>query len=120
MKLYFSKGACSLAVRIVINEIGLKSEYEAVNLQEKKVSNGDDFFKINPKGAVPALLTDDQHLLTENAVIQQYLADTHKAHQFCRSWVSTSDITCWNGLTLFLPNCIRVLALCLIRTSLQK
>jgi glutathione S-transferase len=81
MKLYYSKGACSLAVRIVINEIGLQSEYEAVNLQDKKTASGDDFFKINSKGAVPALVTDDKHLLTENAVIQQYLADTNKAHQ---------------------------------------
>jgi glutathione S-transferase len=81
MKLYYSKGACSLAVRIVINEIGLNSEYEAVNLKEKKTASGEDFFKINSKGAVPALITDDKHLLTENAVIQQYLADTNKAQQ---------------------------------------
>jgi glutathione S-transferase len=81
MKLYFSKGACSLAVRIVINEIGLKSEYEEVDLKNKKIAQGEDFLQVNPKGAVPALYTDDKHLLTENAVIQQYLADTNKAYQ---------------------------------------
>lgn len=79
MKLYYSKGACSLVVRICINEIGLKCEYEAVNLQNKTTATGEDYWKINPKGAVPALLTDDKQILTENTVIQQYLADTHHA-----------------------------------------
>lgn len=77
MKLYFSAGSCSLAIRIVINEIGLPCEYEVVNLATKKMSNGQDYFKISPKGAVPALAINEHELLTENAVIQQYLADTH-------------------------------------------
>lgn len=79
MKLYFAKGSCSLAVRIIINEIGLKSEFEAVDLKTKKTASGQDFLQINPKGAVPVLLTDDNEILTENAVIQQYLADKHNA-----------------------------------------
>lgn len=81
MKLYYSKGACSLAVRIVINEIGLYSEFEAVDLKNKKTSSGQDFLKINPKGSVPVLLTDENEILTENSIIQQYLADTHNAIQ---------------------------------------
>jgi len=80
MKLYYSKGACSLAVRIVIHELELKAEFESVDLKTKQTEKGDDFFKINPKGAVPALCLDDHQLLTENAVIQQYLADKHQAH----------------------------------------
>lgn len=35
MKLYFSKGACSLTPRILINELQLDCEYEAVDLQTK-------------------------------------------------------------------------------------
>lgn len=79
MKLYYSKGACSLAVRIVINELGLACQYETVDLASKKTETGEDFLKINPKGSVPALLLDNKQLLTENMVIQQYLADTHPA-----------------------------------------
>jgi len=79
MKLYYSKGACSLVSRICINELGLKCEYEAVNLSDKTTASGEDYWKINPKGAVPALLTDDKQILTENAVIQQYLVDTYHA-----------------------------------------
>ena len=79
MKLYYSKGACSLAVRIVINELGLTSEYEAVDLKTKQTESKKNFLEINPKGAVPTLQTDDGEILTENAVIQQYLADKYKA-----------------------------------------
>lgn len=79
MKLYYSKGACSLAVRIILNEIGIPCEYEAVNLKTKKTESGEDYLKINPKGAVPALSLINQEILTENAAIQQYLADEYKA-----------------------------------------
>ena len=79
MKLFYSKGACSLAVRIVINEMGLKCDYEAVNLKTKKTEHDADYLKINPKGAVPALEIKANEVLTENAIIQQYLVDTHEA-----------------------------------------
>lgn len=78
MKLYYSKGACSLVVRILIHEMGLKSEFESVNLQTKKTETGKDFLTINPKGYVPALVLEDQTILTENLTIQIYLAENHK------------------------------------------
>lgn len=78
MKLYYSPGACSLAVRIVINELGVSAEYEAVDLGTKKTKAGTDFYKVNAKGAVPTLEIKPGEILTENAVIQQYLADTYK------------------------------------------
>jgi glutathione S-transferase len=81
MKLYYSKGSCALAVHIVINEIGAECEFEAVNLGTKITNSGTDFFTINAKGSVPTLITNDNNVLTENAVIQQYLADTYKAEQ---------------------------------------
>ena len=79
MKLYYKKGSCSLAVRIVINELGLNCEYEAVDLTTKKTTSGADYYEINSKGSVPALVLDDGEVLTENTVIQQYLADVHHA-----------------------------------------
>ena len=81
MKLYYSKGACSLVVRIIINELGLSSNYEAVDLKSKKTETGADYLQINPKGAVPALEINPKELLTENAVILQYLADHHGNEQ---------------------------------------
>lgn len=79
MKLYYSKGACSLAVRIILNEINIPFEQESVDLKTKKTETGADYYLINPKGAVPALKLKNQDVLTENAVIQQYLADEYKA-----------------------------------------
>lgn len=81
MKLYFSKAACSLVVRIIINEIGIDSEFESVNLRTKKTASGEDFLTINSKGAVPTLDIQNGEILTENAVILQYLCDISKATQ---------------------------------------
>lgn len=75
MKLYYSRGACSLAVRILIHELGLKSNFEAVDLKTKVTETGANYWEINPKGSVPALLLDDNLVLTENAIIHQYLAE---------------------------------------------
>jgi glutathione S-transferase len=76
MKLYYYKAACSLVVRIVLNELGIQFDDEEVDLRAKKTADGEDYLKINPKGAVPALQIDNGDVLTENQVILQYLADT--------------------------------------------
>lgn len=79
MKLYYTKGACSLVCRIVINELGLDCDYESVDLRSKKTESGRDFLTVNPKGAVPVLQLESGDILTENAVILQYLADSSNA-----------------------------------------
>ena len=79
MKLYYSKGACSLAIRILINELKLSAEYITVDLKTKKTEQGEDYYQINPKGSVPALKLDNGQVLTENAALQQYLADVSHA-----------------------------------------
>lgn len=75
MKLFFSPGACSLSPHIVARELGLPVEFVKVNTKAGKTATGDDFKALNPKGAVPALQLDDGAVLTEGAVIVQYLAD---------------------------------------------
>lgn len=77
MKLYFSPGACSMAPHIVLNELGLAYEPVEVDIAKthKVVKTGEDYFRINPKGYVPAIQLDDGSLLTEVAAILQYLAD---------------------------------------------
>jgi len=76
-KLYFSPGACSLSPHIVLSEIGEKFETEKVDLKTKKTAKGEDFLKVNPKGQVPTLITDEGQILTEGVAIVQYLADQH-------------------------------------------
>ena len=82
MKLYFSPGACSLSVHITVNEMGLPCEYEAVDLKTKKTASGADFLKVNPKGEVSTFVLDNGEVMTENAVIMQYLADHYKKTNF--------------------------------------
>jgi glutathione S-transferase len=75
VKLYHEVRGCSLAVDIVARELGIPLDLEWVNMAEKRLRDGTDYFKINSKGTVPTLeLTDGQHL-SEGAVIMQYLAD---------------------------------------------
>ncbi|MCK9367824.1 MAG: glutathione transferase GstA [Metallibacterium scheffleri] len=75
MKLYFSPGACSLSPHIVLHELGLPFEAVQVDLKTKRMKDGADFWKINPKGYVPTLQLDDGAILTEGPAIVQYLAD---------------------------------------------
>ena len=75
MKLYYAPGACSQASHIAARELGIPVELVNVDLAAKRTEEGDDFTAVNPKGAVPAVQLDDGQVLTENAVILQYLAD---------------------------------------------
>ena len=74
MKLFLKPGSCSLASHIVLEEIGRPYDTETVDLAKKLTASGADFWAINPKGYVPALLLDDGDLLTEGPAILQYLA----------------------------------------------
>lgn len=75
MKLFYKPGACSLASHITLREAGKEVSLLSVDLMKKRLENGDDFFAINPKGQVPALLLDDSTLITEGVAIMQYVAD---------------------------------------------
>ncbi|BBQ83683.1 TPA: glutathione transferase GstA [Kluyvera ascorbata] len=76
MKLFYKPGACSLASHITLRESGKDFTLIGVDLMHKRMENGDDFLAVNPKGQVPALLLDDNTLLTEGVAIMQYLADS--------------------------------------------
>jgi glutathione S-transferase len=75
MKLYYAPGACSLSPHIALLEAGLPYELVKVDLRAKKLENGDDFLKVNPKGQVPVLALDSGELVTEGPVIVQMIAD---------------------------------------------
>jgi glutathione S-transferase len=74
VKLYYSPGACSQAVHIVLRELGLPFEAVAVDLATKRSAAGEDLYQINPKGRVPALVLDDGTVLTECTAVLQFLA----------------------------------------------
>jgi glutathione S-transferase len=102
LRLYYSPGACSLAVHVVLEEIGLDYEIECVNVLE-----GDNlrepYLSINPRGRVPAL-ADGDALLRETVALLVHLALSHPqarllppvgSHDFahCLEWLS------WIGST---------------------
>lgn len=74
MKLYYSPGACSLAAHIVAREASLAIDLVRVDLATHKTETGEDYFKINPRGYVPALeMNGEVH--TEVAALVQHLAE---------------------------------------------
>jgi glutathione S-transferase len=81
MKLYYAPGACSLAPHIALREAGLSFDLDRVTFPAKKTQDGSNFLSINPKGAVPALALEDGGVLTEAAVILQYIADRAPAKE---------------------------------------
>jgi glutathione S-transferase len=79
MKLYYARGACSLAPHIVLRELALPFDLVRVPLNTHRTDDGVALASINPKDQVPALVLDDGALVTEVAVIVQYLADLRPA-----------------------------------------
>lgn len=75
MKLYYSPNACSLAPHIVLRELGFPFELIKVDLHQHLTEKGEDFYQLNKKGQVPLLQLDNGSLLTEGAVISQFLVD---------------------------------------------
>ena len=79
MKLYYAPGACSQAPHILLHEIGLDHDAAKVDLRNKTVEDCGSYLDVNPKGSVPALELENGEVLTENAVILQYLGDRSSA-----------------------------------------
>ena len=75
LTLYYSPGACSQAPHILMHETGIEHDAIRVDLRSKTLEDGSSYLQVNPKGAVPALRLDNGEVLTENAVVLQYLGD---------------------------------------------
>jgi glutathione S-transferase len=75
MKLFYSPGACSLSPHIVAREAGLDVQLQKVDLGKHAIDAENDYYKLNPKGYVPALEVKPGELLTEGPAIVQYLGD---------------------------------------------
>ncbi len=90
MKLYYSPGACSLAPHIVMAELNMAYELESVNTKDKTCASG-DYRQINPKGAVPAIKMDNGEVLTEGAIISQYLCDVNDTNNTILAKYGTTE-----------------------------
>jgi glutathione S-transferase len=76
MKLYYSPGACSLGIRVLLEEVGTPYETTLVSLKDNE-QNQPAYLAVNPKGKVPVLVRDDGSLLTEWVAIATWIARTH-------------------------------------------
>ncbi|KAA0090528.1 glutathione S-transferase [Paraburkholderia sp. T12-10] len=73
-RLYYSPGACSLAVHVVLEEIGTPYTLQEVSVARAETQQS-AYLALNPKGRVPALaIPSETKLLTELPAILVYLA----------------------------------------------
>ena len=73
-KLYFAPGTCALASHIALAEAG--APYTTVKLDFKaNQQNSPEYLAINPKGRVPALVTD-RGILTETPAMLAFIAQS--------------------------------------------
>lgn len=75
-KLYYSPGACSMAVHVILNELGQKFELIRTSVQDGATKKP-EFLKINPRGQVPVLIDEDGTVMKEGGAIISYLLDKH-------------------------------------------
>lgn len=76
-KLYYSAGACSMAVHVILNEINQPFELINANQPGTKTRSA-EFLKVNPSGAVPVMEIDGT-VVKEGGALITYLCDTHKS-----------------------------------------
>jgi glutathione S-transferase len=77
MKLCYTPHSCALASHIALEKAGPK--YEAVRVDfSKNEQRSADYLRINPKGRVPALVTD-KGILTETPAILAFIAQSFPA-----------------------------------------
>ncbi len=75
IKLYSKPGACSTADHIALNWAGLPYEAKILTASQMKEP---EFLTLNPAGSVPVLV-DGDFVLTQNAAIMGYIADSAPA-----------------------------------------
>ncbi len=92
-KLYYSAGACSMAIHVALNEIEAKFELVNVSVPAGQPKSA-EFLKINPRGAVPVLQIDD-FILREGAAILTYLLDTNKNNLLPQSGLERAAALEW-------------------------
>lgn len=95
MKLIYAEGTCSLSVHILFEELSVT--YEAYKVDIKK--NKDVLKEFNPKGYVPALVIEDDQVLTEASAILQYVADYYEAWHLVGAQGTFERIKCQEWLS---------------------
>ena len=75
LTLYYAPNTCALASHIALEDADADYQTQRISFQSGD-QRSPDYLKINPKGRVPALVTD-HGILTETPAILAYVAQTH-------------------------------------------
>lgn len=73
LKLFYAKGTISIAVALGLEEAGLPYDTVRVDFSTGEQTKP-EYLAINPKGRVPALVTDSGAILTETGALLDYIA----------------------------------------------
>jgi glutathione S-transferase len=74
LKLYYATGTCALASHIALEEAGVAYTAERLDFKSSQQTSP-EYLAINPKGRVPALVTD-RGVLTETPAILAFVAQS--------------------------------------------
>ena len=77
LKLYYAPGTCAMASHIALQESGAAYTTERLDFKTNQ-QNSAEYLAINPKGRVPALVTD-RGILTETPAMLAYIAQSFPA-----------------------------------------
>jgi glutathione S-transferase len=75
LKLYYATGTCALATYITLEEAGADYTAERLSFKDNQQTSP-DYLAINPKGRVPALVTE-RGVLTETPAILAFVCQSH-------------------------------------------
>lgn len=92
-KLYSSPGSCSMAIHVLLNEIGAPFNIESTSIREGKTRTP-EFLKINPRGQVPALEVDGKVML-EGGAILTYLCEENNSPLLPKNGWAKADALQW-------------------------
>jgi glutathione S-transferase len=74
LKLYYSPGSCALASHIALQEAGAAYTTERIDFKTNQ-QNSPEYLAVNPKGRVPAMVTD-RGILTETPAMLAFIAQS--------------------------------------------
>ncbi len=75
--LYYSPGACSMAIHVLLNELKQPVKLENTAITEGK-NRSAEFMKINPRGQIPVLV-DGDNIIREGGAMMIYLIEKHNS-----------------------------------------
>ncbi|HPF78967.1 MAG TPA: glutathione S-transferase family protein [Alphaproteobacteria bacterium] len=91
-KLFSIPGSCSMAVHVILNEVGQK--VELLPARDAKGEKTPELMKANPRGQVPTLMVDNK-IMTEGGAIISYLCDKYESDLLPKSGWERAQALQW-------------------------